>query len=109
MNFLKWEKNWGNNVDYRPLDYKYKTIFKFKRNWQKLIDCWDMKIKEIFLRGSILTIYHLFIENIITIFYFWARIWLRNNYILLKVTFKFYKLTKILTIISILIKKRHQQ
>jgi hypothetical protein len=33
MNFLKWEKNWGNNVDYRPLDYKYKTIFKFKRNW----------------------------------------------------------------------------
>jgi hypothetical protein len=40
MNSLKWEKNWGNNVDYRPLDHKYKTIFKSKRNWEKLIDGW---------------------------------------------------------------------
>jgi hypothetical protein len=38
--------NWGNNVRNEPLDYKYKTIFKYKRNWEKLIDGWDVKIEE---------------------------------------------------------------
>jgi hypothetical protein len=28
------------------LDYKYKVIFKLKRNEEKLIDGWDVKIKE---------------------------------------------------------------
>jgi hypothetical protein len=28
------------------LDHKYKTIFKSKRNWEKLIDGWDVKIEE---------------------------------------------------------------
>jgi hypothetical protein len=37
MDSLKWEKNWGNNVDYRSLNHKLKIIFKFKRNWLKLI------------------------------------------------------------------------
>jgi hypothetical protein len=32
-------------VYYRPLDYRYKIIFKFKRNWEKLIDGYDMKIE----------------------------------------------------------------
>jgi hypothetical protein len=27
-------------VEYGPLDLKYKTIFKSKRNWEKLIDGW---------------------------------------------------------------------
>jgi hypothetical protein len=40
------KKNWGNNVDYRPLDHKYKTILKSKKNWEKLIDGWDVKIEE---------------------------------------------------------------
>jgi hypothetical protein len=44
--FSKVEKNWGNNVDNRPLDYKYKTLFKSKRNWEKLIDGWDVKIEK---------------------------------------------------------------
>jgi hypothetical protein len=38
--------NWGNNVRNWPLDYKYKTIFKYKRNGEKLIDGWDVKIEE---------------------------------------------------------------
>jgi hypothetical protein len=33
---------WAN----RPLDHKYKTIFKLKRNWEKLIDGWDVKIEK---------------------------------------------------------------
>jgi hypothetical protein len=33
---------WGN----RLLDHKYKTIFKLKKIWEKLIDCWDMKIEK---------------------------------------------------------------
>jgi hypothetical protein len=53
-------KNWGNNMGNRLLDYKYKIIFKFKRNWEKLINGWDVKIekklKEIFLREFILGI-----------------------------------------------------
>jgi hypothetical protein len=28
------------------LDYRYKTIFKFKRNVEKLIDSWDVKIEK---------------------------------------------------------------
>jgi hypothetical protein len=28
--FSKVEKNWGNNVDNRPLDYKYKSFAKKK-------------------------------------------------------------------------------
>jgi hypothetical protein len=28
------------------LDHKYKTIFKSKRNWKKLIDGWDVKIEK---------------------------------------------------------------
>jgi hypothetical protein len=36
------------------LDHKYKTIFKSKRNWEKLIDSWDVKIEEKKLRESIL-------------------------------------------------------
>jgi hypothetical protein len=31
---------------FRPLDYKYRAIFKLKRNEEKLIDRWDVKIKE---------------------------------------------------------------
>jgi hypothetical protein len=38
--------NWGNNVRNGPLDYKCMTIFKYKRNWEKLIDGWDVKIEE---------------------------------------------------------------
>jgi hypothetical protein len=53
-------KNWGNNMGNRLLDYKYKIIFKFKKNWEKLINGWDVKIekklKEIFLREFILGI-----------------------------------------------------
>jgi hypothetical protein len=41
-------------MEYRPLDHKYKTTFKSKRNWEKLIDGWDVKIEEKKLRGSIL-------------------------------------------------------
>jgi hypothetical protein len=36
--FSNVEKNWGNNVDNRQLNYKYKTIFKFKKNAENLID-----------------------------------------------------------------------
>jgi hypothetical protein len=43
--FFQVEKNWGNN-EYRSLDYKYKIIFKFKRNWEKLINDWDVKIEK---------------------------------------------------------------
>jgi hypothetical protein len=32
-------------VDNRLLDCKYKTIFKSKRNEQKLINGWDLKIE----------------------------------------------------------------
>jgi hypothetical protein len=39
-------KNWGNNMGNRLLDYKYKIIFKFKRNWEKLINDWDVKIEK---------------------------------------------------------------
>jgi hypothetical protein len=53
-------KNWGNNMGNRLLDHKYKIIFKFKRNWEKLINGWDVKIekkvKEIFLREFIIGI-----------------------------------------------------
>jgi hypothetical protein len=45
---------YGNNMEYRPLDHKYKTTFKSKRNWDKLMDGWDVKIEEKKLRGSIL-------------------------------------------------------
>jgi hypothetical protein len=38
--------NWGNNVRNGPLDYKCKTIFKYKRNGEKLIDGWDVKIEK---------------------------------------------------------------
>jgi hypothetical protein len=50
-------KNWGNNVDYRPLDLKYKTIFKCKRNWEKFINDWDVKIKRKKLRNSFSTLF----------------------------------------------------
>jgi hypothetical protein len=40
------KKNWGNNVEYKPLNHKYKMIFKSKRNWEKLIDGRDVKIEE---------------------------------------------------------------
>jgi hypothetical protein len=43
---LKWEKNWENNVEYRSLNHKSKIIFKSKRNWEKLIDGSDVKIKK---------------------------------------------------------------
>jgi hypothetical protein len=33
-------------VHNRPLDYKYKTIFKFKRHGEKLFDGWDVKIEK---------------------------------------------------------------
>jgi hypothetical protein len=33
-------------MGYRPLDDKYKAIFKLKRNWEKLIDVWEVKIKK---------------------------------------------------------------
>jgi hypothetical protein len=33
-------------VDNKSLDYKYKIIFKFKRNEEKLIDSWNMKIEK---------------------------------------------------------------
>jgi hypothetical protein len=46
MDSLKLKKNWGNNIGYRPLNYRYKTIIKFKRNGKKLIDGWDVKIEE---------------------------------------------------------------
>jgi hypothetical protein len=42
-------------MDYRPLDHKYKTIFKSKRNWEKLIDGWDVKFDGDKIWGSILT------------------------------------------------------
>jgi hypothetical protein len=35
---LKLEKTWGNNVVSKPLNSKYKIIFKFKRNSVKLIN-----------------------------------------------------------------------
>jgi hypothetical protein len=57
MNSLKWEKNWGNNVKYRPLDHEYKIIFKIKKNWEKLIYGWNVKLRKIEekkLKGSIL-------------------------------------------------------
>jgi hypothetical protein len=38
--------NWGNNVRNGSLDYKYMTIFKYKKNGEKLIDGWDVKIEE---------------------------------------------------------------
>jgi hypothetical protein len=31
---------------FRLLGYKYRAIFKLKRNEEKLIDRWDVKIKE---------------------------------------------------------------
>jgi hypothetical protein len=31
---------------FRPLDYKYRTIFKLKRNEIKLIDGWNVKIEK---------------------------------------------------------------
>jgi hypothetical protein len=30
------KRNWGNNIDNRPLNYKYRVIFKFKSNGEKL-------------------------------------------------------------------------
>jgi hypothetical protein len=39
---------------FRPMDYKYKTMFKFKRIRKKLIDNWDVKIEKKNLRGLIL-------------------------------------------------------
>jgi hypothetical protein len=36
-----------------PLDYKYQTIFKFKRYGEKLIDGWDVKIEEFFLEDPL--------------------------------------------------------
>jgi hypothetical protein len=44
MDSLKWKKNWGNNVENKLLDHKYKIIFKSKKHLEKLIDSWDMKI-----------------------------------------------------------------
>jgi hypothetical protein len=41
-------------MEYSPLNHKYKTIFKSIRNWEKLIDDWDVKIEETILRWSIL-------------------------------------------------------
>jgi hypothetical protein len=38
MNSLKLKKNGKNNMDNRPLNYKYKITFKFKINEEKLID-----------------------------------------------------------------------
>jgi hypothetical protein len=38
--------NWGNNMENRPLDYKCETIFKSKRNRKKMVNGWDVKIKE---------------------------------------------------------------
>jgi hypothetical protein len=31
---------------FRPLDYKYRAIFTLKRNEEKLIDGWEVKIEE---------------------------------------------------------------
>jgi hypothetical protein len=45
-------------MDYWPLSYKYNTIFKSKRNWEKLIDGWNVKIEEKKLRGYILISSH---------------------------------------------------
>jgi hypothetical protein len=33
-------------VEYRSLNHKSKIIFKSKRNWEKLIDSSDVKIKK---------------------------------------------------------------
>jgi hypothetical protein len=33
-------------VGNKPLDYRYETIFEFKRNGKKLIDGWDVKIEK---------------------------------------------------------------
>jgi hypothetical protein len=45
MDSLKLKNNWENNMDNWPLNYKYKIIFKSKRNGEKLIDGWDVKIE----------------------------------------------------------------
>jgi hypothetical protein len=34
------------NIKQYFFDWIYKTIFKFKRNWKKLIDGWDIKIEK---------------------------------------------------------------
>jgi hypothetical protein len=31
---------------FKSLDYKYRAIFKLKRNEKKLIDVWDVKIEK---------------------------------------------------------------
>jgi hypothetical protein len=40
------KKNWGNNVAFRSLNYRYRVVFKLKRNKKKLIDDWDVKIEK---------------------------------------------------------------
>jgi hypothetical protein len=40
---LKWEKNWENNVEYRSLDHKYKTIYKSKSLLKKHLNLKEIK------------------------------------------------------------------
>jgi hypothetical protein len=37
---------WGNNIEYRLLNHKYKTIFKSEKNLEKLIHDWDVKVEK---------------------------------------------------------------
>jgi hypothetical protein len=42
----KKQKTWGINVEFKSLNWKFRIIFKYKRNDAKLINGWKVKKEE---------------------------------------------------------------